>query len=341
MRVLALICLAIAVAASVALLPDLQFVLPIAGLSLLRAAALSAALLFQVANGGLDSWLVSRRAISRVWLALLVTGGALVVLFVCVALQSVHYPLPFPYPILYFVLVRALPVCLMVGAFWPSRRVFILGVAGALITGFYAPATWNTLHARYEAEEETARPGRAREALEARAREIAPVMTALARVPLDAGVEPLLDFALRRQPHEAEEEARRRMQEMPDAFEQFSRLMDGPRALDVLYVMTRTMSEMLRVMPEAVEEHAWATAARLAHGMAERDNVPVDQIEKLCAAVDTLMYYRRQPWTLPERRRTDVMTVRNWVRASIPRAPLCSTSSTYALDQVSTQEESK
>jgi hypothetical protein len=99
------------------------------------------------------------------------------------------------------------------------------------------------------------------------------------------------------------------------------------------------MSEMMRVMPEAVEEHAWATAARLARGMAETDSAPLDQIETLCATVDSLMYYRRQPWTLPERRRTDMITVRNWVRASIPRAPLCSTSSNSVLDQAATQDE--
>ena len=207
--VLAFICLAIAAALSLALLPDLDFLLAIVGLSLLRAAALSAAFVFLVASGGLRQLarIARPRALSRVWLAILVTGGTLLVLAVCVGLQSVYYPLPFPYPILYFVLVRALPVCLMVGAFWPSRAVFILGVAGALATGIIAPATWNTLHARYEAEEEAARPRRAQEALDARAREIAPTMTALSRVPRDAGVEPLLDFALRRDPHEASEEA--------------------------------------------------------------------------------------------------------------------------------------
>jgi hypothetical protein len=119
--------------------------------------------------------------------------------------------------------------------------------------------------------------------------------------------------------------------------------------------MTHAMDERLRGMPEAVEDHAWATAARLARGMAgrrfpngpppDRDRlglyvagpVPRDEVEKLCLAVYRLTYFRRQPWTLPERHRTDVMTVRDWVQTLLPSGHYCSTDIISPLDAALTQ----
>jgi hypothetical protein len=353
MRKRALICLAIAAACSLVLLPPLPSFMPspawFVGWSLLRAVALSAALLFQVASGGLDNWRGSPGAICRVCLAIRLTGGTLLVLVMLYLLEGAYYEsVPFPYPILYLVLIeislppfpypdvylvliRALSVCLMVGAFWPSRRVFVLGVAGALVSLPYFFATFDALH-------DAAQPWRTEGERQARLREVVPVMTALARVPPDAGVEPLLDFVALDQPHEAAEEAIRRIRETPDAFEQFSRLMDGPRSVDVLYVMTRAMGEMLRGMPETVEDRAWATAARLAGGIAGRRPVPTDEeLGKLCLAVYELTYFRRQPWTLPERRRTDVMTVRDWVQTLLPNGNFCVTDSISPLNEALTR----
>ena len=63
--------------------------------------------------------------------------------------------------------------------------------------------------------------------------------------------------------------------------------MEGPRALDAVAAMTRTMGEAMRTMPEAVEDHAWVTAARLARAMAQTD--PAERIERLCGVVDSLV----------------------------------------------------
>ncbi|WP_158817742.1 hypothetical protein [Methylocapsa sp. S129] len=304
------------------------------GFSLLRAAALVLALIFLVASGGLDSWWTARNKwISRGGLVFLTTLGALLVVFLCGALQSVRYDeLPQPYPVIYLILVRAWPLCVMAGAFWRSRALFILAVAGALFTSVFANVTWDALHERYRAEA----PLRQREADEARAREIAPVMTALARVPREAGVEPLLDFILRTDPHEAYWEAMRRIEDMPDAFEQLQRLLDGGRSLDALYVLSKIAADRPDAFPEATEDRAWVAAARIARDMTDRtgkDATPANEIERLCASVDVLVYNRKKPWTLPERRRAELTTVRDWMEAAATKDYSCSVASNFVMDQ--------
>jgi hypothetical protein len=144
-------------------------------------------------------------------------------------------------------------------------------------------------------------------------------MTALARVPTDAGVAPLLDFALLDDPHEAHEEAMRRIKAMPDADQQLIRLLDGERALDALLLLAMIVGDPPHTVPEAIEDRVWIAAARIAANLTGRmdaNPAPTGEMEKLCAVVDDFTYDHPIPWALPRRRPAEFTAVRDWMKAA-------------------------
>ena len=114
------------------------------------------------------------------------------------------------------------------------------------------------------------------------------------------------------------------------------RLLDGVRAPDALYVLSRVVSDRPNDLPEATEDRAWVAAARIARdmiGRTDKNAPPADEIERLCASVDSLVYNRKKPWTLPERRRTELTTVRDWMEAAATKDYSCSVASNFVMDQ--------
>jgi len=256
MQTLAIIFFAIAALLSAWLTPNSLALIQLMTVSGARAIALALALLFWVASGRLDSW-----GSSRVLLALMTMIGVASLSAGCFFVQMARDDgVPAPVPMLYRLAVGLLPLCMLAGAFLPSRKLFLIAAVLAPIAGIVVVSTWDSLHAKYLANIPKSKEQVESDALLAR-------RTAdFERLPADAGVELLLGFVNPGEPYEVLQKALGRMEAVPDWTAQLAALLDGEKRLHALYALTRHSGRL----PEPVVELCWSTAERVAKDQMER-----------------------------------------------------------------------
>jgi hypothetical protein len=135
----------------------------------------------------------------------------------------------------------------------------------------------------------------------------------LHRIPEDAGITPVVEYAGINEAWDVREEAQARISRIPDSTAKLAELLDGSHRLDALVVLAHRTD----ALPEDLLEHCWRAAGLIAREMAkgiEQGQPPArKEVHKLRTSVGSI-WIKLGPDK--ERRLADLVAARDVVRAA-------------------------